>query len=81
MPEIEPQSHAVTLLSQNAFSARDVKQGRNRHVHESDGGMRPFLRVFEHLSARCGPCGQGTVATVSADGGTRQRLLGVATWA
>jgi hypothetical protein len=46
-----------TFLSQNALSACAVsgEQGRNRLIYESDGGMRVFLRVFEHLSARCGP--------------------------
>jgi hypothetical protein len=42
------------------------EQGRNRLIYEPDGGMRVFLRVFEHLSARCGPCDQGTVAISAA---------------
>ena len=55
-----------TFLSQNTFSARGVKRGRNRLIYESDGGMRAVLRVFEHLSARGGPCGRGTVAISAA---------------
>ena len=54
------------FLSQNALSVARVEQGRNRLVCESDGGMRAVLRVFERLSARGGPCGQGTVAISAA---------------
>ena len=67
MPDIEPQSHAVTLfIAKCALSARGFKRGRNLLNYESDGGMRVFLRVFEHLSARCGPCGKETVAISAA---------------
>ena len=38
--------------------AMQFKRGRNLLNYESDGGMRAVLRVFAHLSARCGPCGQ-----------------------
>eukprot|EP00966_Prymnesium_polylepis_P096414 2234324-Prymnesium_polylepis.1 len=68
MPDIEPQSRSVTLSCRKMRSrCADFKQGRNRHVRESDGGMRPFLRVSISAFAEDRTALEGTDrSTVSA---------------